>query len=330
MSTIKSTQSAADLLAGQDPQRQMEADIRTGLTARPKQIPCKYLYDARGSELFEQICAIPEYYPTRTELKILEQSGSDIMNLLGPRGGDLIELGSGSSLKIRRLLASIDGRRRRRIRYIPVDISESCLSEATRELSDLHADLEISGVVADFTCSLEMLCGSRRKMILFLGSTIGNFSTPECTAFLENIAAAMNHADYLVIGLDMLKAIPILKRAYNDAAGVTAAFNLNILRRLNRELNADFDLRDFKHAAVFNSQDACIEMHLRVMRDTTVTLKQLPLEVEFRRGETIRTEICRKFSRSGATAQFNRAGLAPVRWFTDERRWFSVVVLQRR
>ncbi len=325
-----SIQSAANLLTGEDPQRQLAADIRRGLTSNPRQIPCKYLYDARGSELFEQICRTPEYYPTRTELSILDRSGADIMNFLGPHGGDLIELGSGSNLKIRTLLRSVGSARLRSLRYVPVDISESCLLQSTRQLSDLHAELRIRSIVADFTCSLEMLAGRRKKMILFLGSTIGNFPEAECTAFLKHAAAVMNPADRLVIGLDMLKAIPILEKAYNDAAGVTAAFNLNLLRRLNRELAADFDIGAFGHAAVFNARDARIEMHLKVNRDSVVNLRRLPLRIHFRRGETIRTEICRKFSRGSAAALFQSAGLAAIRWFTDERGWFSVVVLQKR
>jgi L-histidine Nalpha-methyltransferase len=329
MSIVKSNLAATDLHHGRDVRRRMERDLRAGLSAIRKQIPCKYLYDAHGSELFERICATPEYYPTRTEVAILEQSGADLMNFLGPQGGDLVELGSGSNLKIRKLLEAVESARRRRIRYVPVDISEACLLQATEELSGLHADVQIKGIVADFTCSLEMLAGSRRKMILFLGSTIGNFSADECAAFLEKVAAVMDRTDYLAIGLDMLKSIPMIESAYNDSAGVTAAFNLNLLRRLNREWGANFVLDAFEHVALFNHRSACIEMHLRAKQDMSVYLAQLGMGITLRQGETIRTEICRKFSRRSATEQFRAAGLRPVRWFTDPRQWFSVAVLQK-
>jgi L-histidine Nalpha-methyltransferase len=329
MALSKSTLAATNLNLDHEARRQMEMDIRSGLSATPKQIPCKYLYDAQGSDLFEKICATPEYYPTRTELEILDQFGADIMHFLGPQGGDLVELGSGSNLKIRKLLGAVDRACRRRIRYIPMDISESCLFQAAEELSGLHAEMQIDPIVADFTCSLDLIPSSRNKLILFLGSTIGNFCATECAAFLDNVAAIMNPADHLVIGMDMLKSVAILEAAYNDAAGVTAAFNLNLLRRLNRELGADFNLFDFDHVAAFNRQTDCIEMRLRAKRDVSVSLVQLSLSIEMRQAENIRTEICRKFSRHSATDLFRAAGLRPVRWFTDQRQWFSIAVLQK-
>jgi len=301
-------------------------DVQQGLTASPKSLPCKYFYDARGSEIFEQICRLPEYYPTRMEMGILRRIAPQIM--AGMDNLDLIELGSGANWKIRLLLdavPSLSG-----IRYIPVDVSASALQNAADELAEIYPELSILGIVADFTQQLDTLPHGRPRLFLFLGSTLGNFPDKECLHFLQNLSATMDPADRLLLGLDMIKQRKTLETAYNDAAGVTAAFNRNILHVLNRELKADFVPHDFKHVAFFNKERERVEMHLEARREMRVKFRDLHLQVRMERGERIRTEICRKFRRERAERMFKEAGLSCRRWDCDERGWFSLVLLENR
>jgi L-histidine Nalpha-methyltransferase len=303
-------------------------DIVAGLTQPQKRLPSKYFYDAHGSWLFEQICALPEYYLTRTELGILEQAAPEIMAFFAEEAGDLVELGSGSHRKIKTLLDAAGGFGLSRLRYVPVDISESALQDAIGELLELFPDLQIFGVVADFTRHLEVL-PRRRKLLTFLGSTLGNFSSRERLRFLQNVAASMNPGDRLVLGLDMVKPAAIIEAAYNDSQGVTSEFNKNMLRHLNRSFNADFNIADFEHLAFFVEEKQRVEMHLRAKRQTAARIADLDLSVACGSGETIRTEICQKFSRAEAERDFQQAGLVTTRWFTDPRGWFSLVMLQK-
>lgn len=303
-------------------------ELRSGLTASPRQVPSKYFYDARGSKLFEEICELPEYYQTRTELALLKRYAPDIM--AGFAGGDLIELGSGANLKIRALLDAVDETQEGGIRYVPVDISESALIEAAEHLLELYPDLTIMGLVTDFHHPLERLDPTRRKLFLFLGSTIGNLDDRQAREFLSSVAALMDDDDRFLLGLDTLKETAILERAYNDAAGVTAAFNKNILSVLNATFGAEFDPEAFDHLAFFDSEAARIEMHLVARHDMEVGLGDLEIELTLKEGETLRTEICRKFDRPSAEAMVRAAGLHISQWYTDAEETFALALLEKR
>ena len=312
----------------EDDRQETGREIIEGMTQPQKRLPSKYFYDAYGSWLFERICDLPEYYLTRTELAILAANAPDIMAFFYEGFGDLVELGSGSSRKIKILLDAGDGFGLYPVRYVPVDISESALYEASRELLYTYHDLDIFGVIANFTRRLDFLPPGR-KLITFLGSTIGNFSSLERIAFLRAVAQVMKPEDRFLLGLDMIKSPDLLEAAYNDSQGVTAEFNKNILRNLNRSLNADFNIADFEHQAVFVKEKEQVEMHLRATRETSARIAYLDLTVLCRNGETIHTEICKKFSRAQAHRDFQRAGLAALKWFTDPQGWFSLVMLKK-
>jgi L-histidine N-alpha-methyltransferase len=311
-----------------DGRQETGREIIAGLTRRQKRLPSKYFYDAYGSWLFERICDLPEYYLTRTELAILEATAPQIMVFFREDSGDLVELGSGSHRKIKILLDAVDGASFGRIRYVPVDISATALYEASQELQYTYQNLSILGIIADFTRHLEFL-PPERKLITFLGSTIGNFTSSERAIFLRGLARAMHPEDRLVLGLDMLKPVDIIEAAYNDSQGVTAEFNKNILRNLNRSFNADFKITDFEHRAIFDNDKEQIEMHLQATRATTARIADLDLSVSCQPGETIHTEICKKFSREQALRDFKTAGLVATRWFTDPQGWFSLVMLKK-
>ncbi len=306
---------------------EMIKDLRRGMTKTQKSIPPKYFYDDRGSRLFEQICMTPEYYPTKTEFSILEECAAAIMQFFRGEGGDLIELGSGSNQKVRRLLDRWNLSKHQRIRYVPVDISETCLLDSAHDLLKDYERLEILGMVADFTRDIAFLPRGR-KLITFFGSTIGNFTEREAVRLFRSIRGIMGLEDRFLLGMDMLKPVDIIESAYNDRQGVTGDFNRNILEHINRELKGDFDSRDFDHWAYFNREKERVEMHLRARRSVTARLEDLCLSVNIREGETIHTEISRKFSWESAQRLFRTAGLSVVRWFTDPKGWFSLVELQ--
>ena len=310
-----------------DHREEMMKDIQRGMRKQQKCIPPKYFYDARGSELFEQICMTPEYYPTKTELSILDRSAAAIMQFFSPEGGDLIELGSGSNQKIRRLLDVVNPSEHGWIRYVPVDISQNSLLESATELLSYYPDLGILGVLADFTRHIGVL-PRRRKLIAFFGSTIGNLTEEEAVLLLKRIRSIMNPSDRFLLGMDMLKPLDVIETAYNDRQGVTRDFNRNILDHLNRELNGNFNSHEFDHLAFFNPREECVEMHLCAKCAVTVRLGDLAMSVDIRKGETLHTEISRKFSRESANRMFRKAGLSVARWFTDPRGWFSLVELQ--
>lgn len=315
-----------DYLDG-DFRKEMIKDISEGMTQSQKFIPCKYFYDTKGSHLFEQICSTPEYYPTRTELSILDQSAPQIMKFFSSKGGDLVELGSGSHRKIKKLLDAVHSSRLSKIRYVPVDISESALLEACKKLSALYEDLKILGIIADFTRHWDVVPHGR-KLITFLGSTIGNFTDEEGMAFLRNVQGIMNPDDRFLLGMDLIKPLDIIEAAYNDEMGLTRAFNLNILTHINRELNADFNPDNFEHLAFFDAENEQVEMHLRARCAVRVTISDLSLSVDFKEGESIHTETCRKFNRESADHKFKKAGLSVAEWFTDPKGWFSLTELK--
>jgi len=305
----------------------IKEDILSGLTASQKFIPSKYFYDARGSVLFEKICSLPEYYPTRTELSILKNAAPSIMHSFPD--GDIVELGAGANWKIRTLLDIIPKNKLSNMRYIPVDVSESALEASSEELLRLYPGLNLLGIVADFTRHMEMIPNDRDKLFVFFGSTIGNFKEDERDLFLKSVAGSMGEGDRFLLGIDMLKPRDILERAYNDSSGVTAEFNKNVLNVLNRELEADFDLDHFDHRAVFNAEKEQIEMYLQANVDVAAEIASLGLTVKLGEGERILTEVCRKFTKGSVDQMAFNAGLNVTRWFSDPKGWFSLVEMEK-
>ena len=299
-------------------------DVIAGLNAKPKTLPAKYFYDDHGSALFEQITALPEYYPTRTELGILGERAGEIARFI-PAGAALIEFGSGSTVKARIVLraAAVDA-------YVPVDISAGFLnSEAARFKRDLP-HLRILPVAADFTKPFDLppAMRSRARVGFFPGSTIGNFEPPQAAEFLRHAARLLGAGAHFIVGVDLVKDEAVLNAAYDDAAGVTAAFNLNLLRRINRELGADFDLDRFRHKAFYDRARHRIEMHLESRVAQSILLGDRA--IGFARGETIHTENSYKYTVESFQALAAEAGWSPVAVWTDPRRYFSLHALALR
>lgn len=293
-------------------------DFPAGLAARPRSISPKYFYDAEGSRLFDRICELPEYYPTRTELAILERSVGEMAALAG-RAAEIVEFGAGSLRKVRLLLQAFDGP----ARYVPIDISGEHLRDAAAILRREFAPLDVQPLVADYTQRLALppRLGTGKRIGFFPGSTIGNFTPEEALAFLEG-AAGMLRGGALVLGADLVKDPQRLHAAYNDAEGVTAAFNLNLLARANRELGANFQLSRFAHSAFYNAPLQRIEMHLVARERQSVALAGE--RFDFEEGESLHTENSYKFTVDGLRALAIRAGFRPGPVWTDPERLFSV------
>jgi L-histidine N-alpha-methyltransferase len=292
----------------------MADDVRAGLTAMPKTLPPKYFYDARGSELFDEITRLPEYYPTRTERSILVERAAEIAAVT--RAETLIELGSGTSEKTRLLLRALrDGGTLRR--FVPFDVDPAVLKDASAAVSDEFPSIAVEPVVGDFECHLSELPRHRRRLLAFLGSTIGNLDPAQRALFLRDVRAALGPGDAFLLGTDLVKSPERLVAAYDDAAGVTSAFNKNLLAVLNRDLGADFDPDEFDHVAIWDDEREWIEMRLRSRQDQTVRLSMLDLEVHFARGEELRTEISAKFRRRTVEHELAAAGLRLTDWWTD-------------
>lgn len=312
-----------DRLAGGNLYTTLAADVRHGLGRRPKTLPPKYFYDARGSRLFEAICDLPEYYPTRTEQALLGEIAADVVDLIRPT--HLIELGSGASRKTRLFLDAL-ARRPGGVWYVPWDVSEEMLRQSAAALQVAYPQLRIRGIVGDYQHHIDRLPGGARRLVIFLGSTIGNLTRGETRRFLGALGHRLEPGDALLLGLDLVKPAPVLNAAYNDSKGVTAEFNRNVLRVLNRELDGDFDLDCFEHVAFYDPRRARVEMHLRATRFQRVRLRKLPLEVAFGAGETIRTEISRKFTRTDAVEMLASAGCSLKRWYESADRYFALVL----
>jgi L-histidine Nalpha-methyltransferase len=303
----------------------LRADVRAGLTARPKTLPPKYFYDARGSELFDEITRLPEYYLTRAETAILERHAADIA--ARSRCESLVELGSGTSAKTRLLLrALLDGGTLRE--FVPFDVDPAVLAEASDALSAEYPGLRVAPFLGDFTRDLGQIPAAGRRTIAFIGSTIGNLEPAERATFLAQVGAALRPGDTFLLGTDLVKDTGRLLRAYDDAAGVTAEFNRNVLRVINRELGADFAVEEFDHVAVWNSDCEWIEMWLRSARDQLVTIRALDLTVSFAAGEQMRTEISAKFRREQVEAELAAAGLRTLRFWTDPDGDFGLTLAQ--
>ncbi|MCE0763014.1 L-histidine N(alpha)-methyltransferase [Pseudonocardia kujensis] len=308
-------------LTAADAEAALRADARAGLTADPKELPPKYFYDARGSALFEKITELPEYYPTRTERALLEESVGAIAEASG--ADTVVELGSGSSTKTRLLLDAFRATGTLR-RYVPQDVSEAALRGALDTLETEYPDLELHGVVGDFTKDLTALPTGGRRMIAFLGGTIGNLRPAERGAFLAHVRSVLEPGEQLLLGTGLVIDEPTLVAAYDDAAGVTAEFNRNVLHVLNRELAADFVPEAFAHVAVWDTEHEWIEMRLRAEKDMRVRVAELDLAVDFAEGEEMRTEISAKFRPAGVREMLAEAGFDLVRWWTDEDRRFAL------
>ncbi|MFC5287921.1 L-histidine N(alpha)-methyltransferase [Actinokineospora guangxiensis] len=301
--------------------RGLAADVRAGLTASPKSLPPKWFYDARGSELFDAITRLPEYYPTRAEAAILRERAAEIAEASGAH--TLVELGSGSSEKTRLLLDALrDGGLLKRI--VALDVSESALREATAALGEEYPLAQVHGVVGDFTEHLSLVPGEPPRMVAFLGGTIGNLLPEERAKFLGSLRGTLMPGEWLLMGTDLVKDEETLVRAYDDAAGVTAEFNRNVLHVINRELGADFDVEAFEHVAVWDAEREWIEMRLRARSAQRVSVPALGLAVEFAEGEEMRTEVSAKFRRDGVTEELTAAGFTVHRWWTDPENRFAL------
>jgi L-histidine Nalpha-methyltransferase len=297
-------------------------DVRTGLSTLPKELPPKYFYDERGSRLFEDITSLPEYYPTRAEQEILDRVGAEIVETAKPQ--ELLELGPGSARKTHALLGPmVDGGHGRT--YVPVDVSESAVRDAARRLVRAYEDLAVHGVVGDFEQDLERLRhNGRRRLMAFLGGTLGNLDRSQRRTFLVHMHRLLGPADRLLIGTDLVKDEATLEAAYNDSAGVTADFNRNVLRVINSNLGGDLDPARFDHIALYHQGEQRIEMRLRSRESQTARIDALDMDVSFEPGEDILTEISCKFTREGLTREYTAAGLELLSWHTDEHDRFAL------
>jgi L-histidine Nalpha-methyltransferase len=308
-------------LAPEDAAEALRADALAGLTSTPKSLPPRWFYDERGSELFEAITRLPEYYPTRAERAVLTAHADAIAAASGAEV--LVELGSGTSEKTRLLLTALRAAGTLR-RFVPCDVDPSVLQAAGAAIIADYPGVEVEAVVGDFTRHLGELPRSGRRLVAFLGSTIGNLEPPARAAFLAELARTLGPGDSFLLGTDLVKDPARLVRAYDDATGVTAEFNRNVLAVLNRELGADFDLTAFEHVAVWDAEEEWIEMRLRSRTDQVVRVAALDLDVPFAAGEEMRTEVSAKFRRERVEAELTAAGLTLTSWWTDPDGDFGV------
>ncbi|HET9033168.1 MAG TPA: L-histidine N(alpha)-methyltransferase [Dokdonella sp.] len=314
-------QTPADATSDDD----FSSDVLKGMARTPKRVPSKYFYDARGSQLFEQICEQPEYYLTRTELGILESNVADIAAALGPHAL-LVEYGSGSGIKTRLLLDALD----EPVGYVPVEISPSALDASVENLAEEFPDIDMLPVTADFTQPVDLPSPdetARRTVVFFPGSTLGNFEQAEAISLLRTMCIEMGRNGAAIVGIDLKKDNAILEAAYNDAAGVTRDFTLNLLTRINRELDADFDLGQFDHRAHYNALAGRIETHIVSRKDQTVRIGEC--KVDFARDEAMLVEYSCKYSQEDFAAMAAKAGLRVVRTWMDSNHWFAVQMLER-
>lgn len=326
ISTIKSSQTAISNLLIRESSSEIIAEILEGLLAKQKYISSRFFYDDRGSLLFEKITALPEYYPTRTEQAILMRYASEIVGAGQKR--NIIELGSGDCSKISILLETIPNQAVKQMRYFPVDVNEAAILKAAVLLSQKYPDMKIHGLLADFMKHLSEIPGEDERLICFFGSTLGNFSREEATGFVKQLKTRMRPGDTLLLGLDMVKDVTILEAAYNDRQAVTAAFNKNILRVVNRLAKTNFQTGDFEHMAFYNGEQNRIEMHLVALRDLQITTPFLDGSINLREGETIHTENSHKFTYEDIRRFADFSGLSIINVYSDMNNWFSLVQFQ--
>jgi L-histidine Nalpha-methyltransferase len=296
----------------------LRSDVEQGFIREPKQLPPRWFYDARGSELFEEITRLEVYYPTRAEREILQARAGDIARITGAR--TLVELGSGSSEKTRLLIDALGSP----LHYVPVDVSESALTGAGAALLADHPDLTVDALVADFSTTPELPATPGPHLVAFLGGTLGNLQPGERAGFLRMVRSLLSPGDALLLGTDLVKDPATLVAAYDDEGGVTAAFNKNVLSVLNRELGADFDPDDFEHVALWDAEQEWIEMRLRARTAVDAKIPALDMTVAFAPGEELRTEVSAKFRESRVREELAGAGLALHHWWTDQQGRFAL------
>jgi L-histidine N-alpha-methyltransferase len=325
---MKSEHPPAEAAAGSAPytvhrsRQQMLGDVRDGLKASPKQLSPKYFYDERGSELFEQITQLPEYYLTRAERSLLEQKIPELIAAVRPCS--LVELGAGSATKTRIILDAMRASGCSEY-YVPIDVSREFLEATAAQLKVDYPDVRITPVVSDITEPFALPPGASPTLVVFLGSTIGNFPRDQAVRLLSHIARTMAPADRFLLGADLVKDEAVITSAYNDATGVTAAFNLNMLERLNRELKADFPIGDFEHRAFYNKEHRRIEMHLVAKRSLEVTIPEIGT-IDFKKGETIRTELSYKYDRATLKDILGASGLIMEKWIPADDGSFALTL----
>lgn len=307
--------SISNYLAADAAEEALRRDVRHGLTQNPKSLPPKWFYDSVGSDLFDQITRLPEYYPTRAEAQILQAYADEIVAASG--ADTLVELGSGTSEKTRMLLDALRDRGSLR-RFVPFDVDVSVLKTAGSAIEREYPGVEIEAVCGDFEEHLGKIPSTGRRLVAFLGSTIGNLTPGPRADFLSSVADLLQPGDSLLLGTDLVKDTDRLIHAYDDSAGVTARFNKNVLNVVNRELGADFDIDAFEHVARWNAVEERIEMWLRSTRDQRVRIAALELDVDFAEAEEMLTEVSSKFRRSRVDAELTAAGLRRTHWWTDE------------
>ena len=302
-------------------------DVIKGLTEKLKSLPPKYFYDDPGSQLFEKICELPEYYPTRTEAWILQEYADEIAAITNCC--ELIELGSGSSTKTQALLTAYQ-KIANSCRYLPIDVSGGILKTSVLQLQEKYPDIAIHGLLGTYEQALVHLESNylQSRMLFFLGSSLGNFNQEECDIFLNQVSRTLQPGDYFLLGIDLQKPQDILEAAYNDSQEVTAAFNLNMLSHLNWRFQGNFDISLFKHQAVYNQVDHQIEMYLHCQKSHWVSLELLDLKISFEAGESILTEISRKFNLATMEKNLSDKGLKTVKTWTDEKEWFGLILCQ--
>ena len=299
-------------------------EVLDGLSERPKRLPPKLFYDAQGSRLFEQITELPEYYLTRTERAIFQQFGGEMVEQAGTNL-TLIELGAGSASKTRILVQAL-ARRQLRVHFYPVDVSASALKDAVTSLNGNIRNLRVHPIVADYSEHVPLLEVAGSRLVLFIGSSIGNFEPEEAVQFLRRVRGSLRSGDSLLLGFDMVKNPEVLHAAYNDAQGVTAEFNRNVLERINRELGGQFDVAEFQHVALWNRKKSRIEMHLESRIRQQVWVRDLRIRFDFAKGERIHTENSYKFTKDSISRMITEGGFYLEKSWTDRKRWFSVVL----
>ena len=305
--------------------RTLAEDVRHGLTASRKLLPPKYFYDPAGSALFERITELPEYYPTRVEREIVLSLAKELMDEVRP--DEVVELGAGSCTKIRWLFDARNGSSPGVLRFLPFDVDEETVYNASQGLIRDYSFLQVHGIIGDFERHLSRIPGPEgHRLVVFFGSTIGNLNATERRVLLMEMRSLLDKGDQLLLGVDLVKDTRVLEAAYNDSAGVTAEFNRNVLRVINRSLNADFRVDAFRHHALFNEEASRIEMHLVPESPQTVHLQDLDLTVQVSRDETIWTESSYKFTRESVIEMLEDAGLRLQSWHTDPDDFFAVAL----
>ncbi|MCD4821174.1 MAG: L-histidine N(alpha)-methyltransferase [Methanococcoides sp.] len=309
-----------------------ESSIREELLAclrsNPKTLPSMFFYDHHGSELFEKITRLEEYYPPKIEIPLLRSTAQKLKQQI--EDNDLVELGSGDCSKISVFLDEVPKEIRQTIVYYPVDVCKDSIERSACNLQGKYPEMKVHGITADFLEHIEKIPGKRKRLFCFFGSTIGNLTEARSIEFMTDLGKVMNKNDRLLLGMDMVKDIGIIEKAYNDSQGITAEFNKNILKVANDHLETDFDPEEFEHLAFFNRKDSRIEMHLKAKKDMEVTSPILDEKIIFKKGETIHTENSHKYTVDGIEKMAGAAGLSVENIFSDDKKWFSLVEMVKR